>query len=189
MEADQWLMMWLNECKARVLEDAIKKQLATLQRFQLELGKFVDLLPEGLDAQSTLLSLPPLAVIVRNISQLQLEFDKAHQVRDSSDVQHWLNLEVRLFLDPFAVLSTRTSKTVATTKATVLNHVTAMLRGIDRARSLAVTDISLKSLIWDVTNYEVLPTRGDRRKRRRIGSGKGCSPNIAPNKGVLGRSP
>lgn len=195
LQPDEWLMVWLNECKARVLEEAIKKQLATLSKFQLELGKFVDLLPEGLDAQSTLLSLPPLAVVVRNIRELQLEFDKAHKVRDSSDVQHWLHLEVRLFLDPFATLSTRTSKTVASSKATVLNHVTAMLRGIDRVRALAVSSISLKGLIKDIESYQVLPTRGDRRKRRHsrnpvpaIGSGKGCSPSTAPSTGVLGRS-
>jgi len=189
MEAVEWLMVWVNECKARVLEEALKKQLATLSKFQLELGKFVDLLPEGLDAQSTLLSLPPLAVIRRNISELQLEFDKAHKVRDSSDIQHWLNLEVRLFLDPFATLSTRTSKTIASSKATVLNHVTAMLRGIDRVCALAITDISLKGLIHDMQNHVVLPTRGDRRKRNRSsGLGKGCSPSTAPSKRVLGRS-
>jgi len=175
LQADEWLMIWLNECKARVLEEAIKKQLASLQRFQLELGKYVDLLPEGLDAQSTLLSLPPLAVIVRSISQLQQEFDKAHKVRDSTDPQHWLELEVRLFLDPFATLSTRKSKTIASSKATVLNHVTAMLRGIDRVRALAVSSIDLKSLMHDMQNHVVVPTRGDRRKRRSTGKGPGMS--------------
>lgn len=172
LAADEWLMIWLNECKARVLEEAIKKQLASLTKFQLELAKFVDVLPEGLDAQSTLLSLPPLNVIVRNIQHLQIEFDKAQKVRDSTDVQHWLHLEVRLFLDPFAVLSTRTSKTVASSKATVLNHVTAMLRGIERVRELAVSNISLKGLMHDMANHVVLPTRGDRRRTARKGKVK-----------------
>lgn len=160
------VMIWLNECKARVLEEAIKRQLASLGRFQLELSKYVDLLPEGLDAQSGLLLLPPLAVVRRNIAELQIEFDKAHLVRESSDIQQWLNLEVRLFLDPFATLSTRASKVVASNKASVLNHLSAMIRGIDKMRSLAVTDINLESLVHIIQTHQVLPTAGRAKKKR-----------------------
>jgi hypothetical protein len=168
------LMIWLNECKARVLEDAIKGQLGKLQKFQLELRRFSDLFPQGLDAQSTLLLLPPLAVIRRNIAELQIEFDKAHKVRESSDIQQWLNLDVRLFLDPFATLSTRASKTVASSKASVLNHLTAMISGIGKMRELAVTDIRLENLIGVINSHHVTPRSGrprvkaPRRKIERI---------------------
>jgi hypothetical protein len=162
------LMIWLNECKARVLETAIKKQLGRLQQFQLELPKYVDLIPKELDAQSGLLLLPPLAAVRRNISELQIEFDKAHQVRESSDIQQWLKLDVRLFLDPFATLSTRASKTMAASKAGILNHLTAMVRGINQMRELSVTDIPLKALVNTINTHEVLPkTIHPRRKRKK----------------------
>jgi len=168
------LMIWLNECKARVLEDAIKGQLGKLQKFQLELPRFFDLFPQGLDAQSTLLLLPPLAVIRRNIAELQIEFDKAHKVRESSDIQQWLNLDVRLFLDPFATLSTRASKTVASSKASVLNHLTAMVSGIGKMRELAVTDIRLENLIGVINSHHVTPRSGRPRVKapRRVTSAK-----------------
>jgi hypothetical protein len=73
----------LNECKARVIEEAIKRQMGVLGRFQLELPKYLHLTPEGLDAQSILLSLPPFAVVRRNIAELQLEFDKTSKLRES----------------------------------------------------------------------------------------------------------
>jgi hypothetical protein len=155
----------LNECKARVLETAIKRQMGELSRFQLELEKFAHLVPEGLDAQTLLFSLPPFAVLISNISELQLEFDKAHKVRDSEDMMHWLHLDVRLFLDPFATLSTRRNKTVASTKATILNHFTAMCRGIEKIRSIAVTEIDQISLLNVIYDTNVLPTSG-RRKRK-----------------------
>jgi hypothetical protein len=153
-------MIWLNECKARVLENAIKNQLASLSKFQLELGKYVDLIPKELGVQSALLLVPPLAVVRQNIAELQIEFDKAHKVRESSDIQQWLDLDVRLFLDPFATLSTRASKTVASNKASILNHVSAMLRGIEKMRDLAVTDIDLLGLIHVIDNHVVLPKAG-----------------------------
>jgi hypothetical protein len=158
--------IYLNECKARVLEEAIKRQMHDLSRFQLELQRFVDLVPEGFDAQSLLFSLPPFGVLRRNIAELQLEFDKAHSVRDSDDLMQWLHLDVQLFLDPFATLSTRKNKTIASSKATILNFLTAMCAGIAKMREVAVTDISLEQLIEVINHHHVLPTRGDRRKRK-----------------------
>jgi hypothetical protein len=137
-----------------------------LSRFQLELQKFAHLVPEGLDAQSLLFALPPFGVLIRNISEFQLEFDKAHRVRESDNLMHWLHLDVQLFLDSFATLSIRRNKTIASSKATILNHLTAMCREIARMRSLAVTDIGLLELVNVINNYHVLPSRGDRRKRR-----------------------
>lgn len=169
------LAVLLNECKARVLQEALKRQLHQLRRFQLESPKLAALLPEGVDAQSILPFLPPLAVLRRNIAELQLEFDKAHQVRASDDMLQWLHLEVRLFLDPFATLSTRTSKTMASAKVTILNHLTAMCRGIEMIRALALGPISDEKLVDLIQNHEVLPTRGDRRKRKTL-----------PPKGVKG---
>jgi len=157
----------LNECKARVLEGAIKNQIGELRRFQLESSKLISLVPEGLDAQSILPSLAPLAVLRRNIAGLQLEFDKAHRVRESDDISQWLHLDVRLFLDPFAVLSTRKSKTMATAKVTVMNHLTSMIRGINDIRALALTGVSDETLAHAIQNRDVTPTRGDSRKRRR----------------------
>jgi hypothetical protein len=163
------MMVWLNECKARVLENAIKNQLYKLQQFQLKLGEFVPLIPKELDAQSGLLLLPPLAVVRRNIAELQIEFDKAHQVRESSDIQQWLNLEVRLFLDPFATLSTRASKTMASSKAGILNHLSAMVAGIGKMRDLSVTDIPLKALIHTIDNHVVLPKSQKPRRKGKKG--------------------
>jgi hypothetical protein len=163
------MMVWLNECKARVLENAIKSQLHKLQQFQLELGKLMPLIPKELDAQSGLLLLPPLAVVRRNIAELQIEFDKAHQVRESSDIQQWLNLEVRLFLDPFATLSTRASKTMASSKAGILNHLSAMVGGISKMRDLSVTDIPLKALIHTIDNHVVLPKSQPPRRKVKKG--------------------
>jgi hypothetical protein len=163
------MMVWLNECKARVLENAIKSQLHKLQQFQLELGKLMPLVPKELDAQSGLLLLPPLAVVRRNIAELQIEFDKAHQVRESSDIQQWLNLEVRLFLDPFATLSTRASKTMASSKAGILNHLSAMVGGISKMRDLSVTDIPLKALIHTIDNHVVLPKSQPPRRKVKKG--------------------
>lgn len=166
-KSSEFIGIYLNECKARVLESAIKRQMGDLHRFQLELGKFAHLVPEGLDAQSLLFALPPFGVLIRNISELQLEFDKAHRVRDSDDLMHWLHLDVQLFLDPFATLSTRRNKTIASSKATILNHLTAMCRGIAKMRALAVTDIGLLELVNVINNYHVLPSRGDRGKGKR----------------------
>jgi hypothetical protein len=160
----------LNECKARVLEGAIKNQLGQLRRFQLESQRLVGLVPEGLDAQSILPSLAPLAVLRRNIAELQLEFDKAHRVRESDDISQWLHLDVRLFLDPFAVLSTRKSKTMATAKVTVLNHLSAMIRGIEYIRDVALTDLGLSALVRLINSHDVTPTRGDRRRTRKAPS-------------------
>lgn len=163
--ATERICVLLNECKARVLEEAIKRHLGLLQSFQLEAAKYLACLPEGLDAQSLLLSLPPFDVLRRNIAELQLEFDKAHKVRESDDISQWLHLDVRLFLDPFAALSTRKSKTNASNKVTIMNHLSAMCRGIEYTRELAVTDISLEKLVQVIQHNHVLPKRGDRGKR------------------------
>jgi hypothetical protein len=170
-KASEFIGIYLNECKARVLENAIKRQVGELSRFQLELQRFAPLVPEGLDAQSTLFALPPFGVLIRNISELQLEFDKAHRVRESDNLMHWLHLDVQLFLDPFATLSTRRNKTIASSKATILNHLTAMCRGIARMRALAVTEIDLLDLVNVINNYHVLPSRGDRRRSKKTGGG------------------
>jgi len=159
--------IYLNECKARVLEAAIKRQVQELHRFQLELSNYLPLVPEGLDAQSLLFTLPPFGVLLRNIAELQLEFDKAHAVRESDNLMQWLHLDVQLFLDPFATLATRRNKTIASSKATILNHLTAMCRGIANMRALAVTDISLEKLIEVIQHTHVLPTRGDSKRRKR----------------------
>lgn len=160
----EFIGIYLNECKARVLEEAIKRQMHDLSRFQLELQKFVDLVPEGFDAQSLLFSLPPFGVLRRNIAELQLEFDKAHAVRESDDLMQWLHLDVQLFLDPFATLSTRKNKTIATSKATILNYLSSMCAGIAKMRALAVTDISLEQLIEVIQKTNVLPSRGDKKR-------------------------
>jgi hypothetical protein len=170
-KASEFIGIYLNECKARVLEAAIKRQVGDLRRFQLELPRFAPLVPEGLDAQSTLFALPPFGVLMRNISELQLEFDKAHRVRESDNLMHWLHLDVQLFLDPFATLSTRRNKTIASSKATILNHLTAMCRGIAKMRALAVTEIDLLDLVNVINNHHVLPSRGDRRGPKKTGSG------------------
>lgn len=145
--------------------------MGDLTRFQLELAKFVHLVPEGLDAQSLLFSLPPFAVLKQNISELQLEFDKAHKVRESDDLMQWLHLDVRLFLDPFATLATRRNKTIASNKATILNHLTAMCRGIAKMRALAVTDIGLLDFIHVMNNHHVLPSSGTRRRKVKTSEG------------------
>lgn len=166
------VLVFLNECKARVLEEAIKRQIGKLQKFQLELPKFLDLVPEGLDAQSLLLSLPPIAALMENVRELQLEFDKAHRVRESDDMAQWLHLDVRLFLDPFEAMSARRSKTVAISKATILNHLSAMCRGVVKMRDFVLsiphdqTPEEFESMVRVVQNYRVLPTSGYRRKRR-----------------------
>jgi len=165
-KSSEFIGIYLNECKARVLESAIKRQVQELSRFQLELQKFAHLVPEGLDAQSLLFALPPFGVLIRNISELQLEFDKAHRVRDSDNLMHWLHLDVQLFLDPFATLSTRRNKTIASSKATILNHLTAMCRGIAKMRALAVTEIDLLDLVNVINNHHVLPSRGDRKRKK-----------------------
>lgn len=166
-KSSEFIGIYLNECKARVLEEAIKRQMHDLSRFQLELQKFVDLVPEGFDAQSLLFSLPPFGVIRRNIAELQLEFDKAHAVRESDDLMQWLHLDVQLFLDPFATLSTRKNKTIASTKATILNYLSSMCSGIVKMRELAITDISLEQLIEVINNTHVVPTRGDRKRNKK----------------------
>nr|QDH91301.1 MAG: RNA-dependent RNA polymerase [Mitovirus sp.] len=181
----KFIGIYLNECKARVLEAAIKNQLGTLGRFQLELPRFLDLVPEGLDAQSILFALPPFAAVRENIAQLQLEFDKAHRVRESDTIAHWLHLDVRLFLDPFAAFSVRRSKTVAMTKATILNYLTAMTRGIAAMRSLAVTHIELEQFVHIMQNTHVVPTRG--RPRKKVKSTVKASSNAYSSiKGVPG---
>ena len=160
----------LVECKARVLEEAIKKSVQTLFRFQLEAKRFLSILPEGLDGQSILLALPPFAVLGSHIRKLQEAYERIRVVRDSDVPAKWLHLEVRLVLDPFATISTRQAKVVASNKASVLNHLAAMCRGIDTTRALAVTDIDLESLVDYINTHEVLPTRGTPRRKRK-GSG------------------
>jgi hypothetical protein len=170
---DAWtrVLVFLNECKARVIEEAIKRQVGRVQEFQLELVNYLDLVPEGLDAQSLLLSLPPIAAIMTNVKLLQLEFDKAHLVRESDDLIQWLNLDVRLFLDPFEAMSARKSKTVAISKATILNHLSAMCSGVVKMRDFAITapfphelDSSVERLVHVIQNHVVLPRRGTTRR-------------------------
>jgi len=169
-KSSEFIGIYLNECKARVLESAIKRQMGELARFQLELARFTHLVPEGLDAQSLLFALPPFAVLIRNISELQLEFDKAHRVRESDDLMQWLHLDVQLFLDPFATLSTRRNKTIASSKATILNHLSAMCAGIGKMRALAVTDIGLLDFVNVMNNYHVVPKAGVSRRKRKPSS-------------------
>lgn len=146
-----------------MLEEAIKRQVQSLYSFQLEISKYLVLVPEGLDAQSSLFSLPPFSVLRSHIADLQKEFDIAHQVRDSDDIMHWLHLEVRLLLDPFATLSVRKNKAIMSTKATILNHLSSMMVGIDKMRSLAITDMSLERFVEVMQNHHVLPKPGRRR--------------------------
>lgn len=162
------------ECKARVLEEAIKKSVQTLFRFQLEAKRFLSILPEGLVGQSILLALPPFAVLGSHIRKLQEVYEKVRVVRDSDVPAKWLHLEVRLVLDPFATISTRQAKVVASNKATVLNHLSAMCRGIEAARAIAVTDIDLEDLVEYINTHEVVPTRGtpSKRGKNRGGSSK-----------------
>jgi hypothetical protein len=169
-KSSEYIGIYLNECKARVLESAMKRQMGELVRFQRELSRFAHLVPQGLDAQSLLFALPPFAVLRRNISELQLEFDKAHRVRESDDLMQWLHLDVQLFLDPFATLSTRRNKTIASSKATILNHLSAMCAGISKMRSLAITDIDLLDFVNVVNNYHVLPKAGVSRRKRKPSS-------------------
>jgi hypothetical protein len=169
-KSSEYIGIYLNECKARVLESAMKRQMGELVRFQRELSRFAHLVPQGLDAQSLLFALPPFAVLRRNISELQLEFDKAHRVRESDDLMQWLHLDVQLFLDPFATLSTRRNKTIASSKATILNHLSAMCAGISKMRSLAITDIGLLDFVNVVNNYHVLPKAGVSRRKRKPSS-------------------
>lgn len=163
----------LVECKARVLESAIKKQVQRLFDFQVEAKRFLSLFQEGLDGQSILLSLPPFAVLRSHIRDLQEEYEKVRVVRDSDIAARWLSLEVRLVLDPFATISTRKSKVVASNKATVLNHLAAMCRGIERVRAVSLTDIDEKSLVEFINTHHVVPTRGVYRKKG--GNRKGSS--------------
>jgi hypothetical protein len=156
----------LNECKARVLEEAIKNHLGALAGFQLEASKYLKMIPEGLDAQSTLLAVAPFAAVFSNVRLLQLEFDKVREVRGSNDVSHWLQLDVRLFLEPLAALSKRQSKTVAANKATIVNHFTAMCRGIEEIRALALGFVDQHQLATVLMNKTVLPTRGDSKYRK-----------------------
>jgi hypothetical protein len=166
----QMLGILLIECKARVLENAIKKSVQTLFRFQLEAKRFLSILPEGLDGQSILLALPPFAVLGSHIRKLQEVYEKVRVVRDSDVSAKWLHLEVRLVLDPFAAISTRQAKVVASNKATVLNHLSAMCRGIVAARALAITDIGLEDLVEYINTHEVVPTRGTPQKKRKGGA-------------------
>jgi hypothetical protein len=156
----------LNECKARVLEEAIKNHLGALAGFQMEASKYLKMIPEGLDAQSTLLAVAPFAAVFSNVRLLQLEFDKVREVRGSNDVSHWLQLDVRLFLEPLAALSKRQSKTVAANKATIVNHFTAMCRGIEEIRALALGFVDQHQLATVLMNKTVLPTRGDSKYRK-----------------------
>jgi len=156
--------LW-TEGKTKVLEAAIKNQLSKLIDFQKESGKLARLVPEGLDAQSILPSLAPLAVLRRNIAELQLEWDKARAARGGADAPQSFDLDVRLFLDPFAVLSTRRSKTVAATTATIVNHIGAIATGLQKIRLAALGPKSEKSVYGLIQTARLLPTRGDRPKR------------------------
>lgn len=165
-----YVYLSINECKHKVLEEAIKRQMQTLHRFQLELSRFLDLVPEGMDAQSVLFALPPFAVLRQNISMLQLEWDKSQKARYSEDISQWLHLDVRLFLDPFAALSTRRNKTVASTKATVLNHLSAYAKGVADMRALAISEMELKSFVTVLNQFDPQPPRMRRRRKRAGGS-------------------
>jgi hypothetical protein len=61
---DPWLLS-----NSRALESAAKRQVQELSRFQLELRRFVRLVPDGSDAQSLLFALAPFGVLIRNISE------------------------------------------------------------------------------------------------------------------------
>jgi hypothetical protein len=142
-------IVWLlSECKARVLESAIKEQAKRLHGFFSEERNWIDMFPEGSDAQSLLRSLPPFAVLRGNIAKLQLEMDKARRIRTSDKKRVWLklDLDLQLFLDPFAAISARKSKVVAMNKVTVLNHMVATARQITLVRELALTEIGADAL-------------------------------------------
>lgn len=174
----------LGMAKGHVLEEAIKRQHKQLVRFQLEFPKYLTLAPEGLDAQSLLSLLPPFAVARANVRHLQLEYDKARSLRTSDREQPWLYLDIRLFLDPFALFTARANKVVATTKATVLNHMGAIAKLVAKLRNTSLTpapDATLQALVNQIGNFRgIAPPK---RRPVRKGTGRSLPKDTSVRKG------
>jgi len=128
------VLMWvtLADAKFRMLRVSIKKQTVLLNTFLSKISDYAGLVPEGMDAQSLLLSLVPVRCIIDNIKDMQLVVDKLRLYYTSNREKSIVldSSEYRLSVNPESAMSARRSQLVLYQNAAIVNraHQLAKLR-------------------------------------------------------------
>lgn len=114
---------WLAEAKTNVLEEAIISQTKKVNQFLSELGTLLDLVPEGLDSQSALTKLVPVAAVLHSLQDMQANFEKLRRDftsgRERSIVENGGSYYSSV--DPTKVWTARASHRIMFSKASMLN--------------------------------------------------------------------
>jgi hypothetical protein len=114
---------WLAEAKTNVLEEAIKSQTIKLNQFLSELATLGDLIPEGLDSQSALTHLIPVAAVLNSVKDMQANFDKLRHDFTSGRERVIVENGGSYYssVDPTRVWTARASHQVLYSSASMLN--------------------------------------------------------------------
>jgi len=119
---------WLAEAKTGVLEEAIISQTKRINQFLSELSDLLGLVPEGLDSQSALTKLVPVAAVLHSLQDMQANFEKLRadftSGRERSIVENGGSYYSSV--DPTKVWTARASHRIMFSKASMLNKFAKM---------------------------------------------------------------
>jgi hypothetical protein len=119
---------WLAEAKTGVLEDSLRSQDASVRKFLAELSSLGDLIPKGMDSQSALTSLVPVAAVLANLQDLQSQFDRLRSDFTSGRERRIVENGgvYQVCTDPTKVWSVRQSHKVLYSNASLVNKFRAL---------------------------------------------------------------
>jgi len=133
---------WLAEAKTNVIEGTLKDQTRKLNTFLSELSNLSGLIPEGMDSQSALLTLVPVAVVIDNLRCMQTAFEKlrsdftsGRERRICEDASSYSRS-----IDPTKIWSKRQSIIVLYNSASLVNKFSKMasIYTVNREKLLAM---------------------------------------------------
>jgi len=119
---------WLAEAKTNVIEDSLRRQTRAVNKFLSELADLAGLLPKGLDSQSALTSLVPVAAVLGNLQDLQSQFDRLRSDFTSGRERRIVENGgvYQACVDPTRVWSVRQSHQVLYSNASLVNKFKAL---------------------------------------------------------------
>lgn len=133
------LWAWLGFGKSKLVSTAIKKSVQGANDLLSKVASIPDLFPEGLDSQSILMDIVPVAVARRNTMDLQLTLDKI-KAFISSGRGRSITLDpsqYHLGMIPEDILSTKPSQLELYANVTVLYNAKRIALAIMKDRELA----------------------------------------------------